>query len=262
MRKIDIEKQPTEIPVVILSHNRADKVHSFNAVANAYVCVEESQKSEYAKYIPEDRIITHPDIIRGLPPKREWLFKKFDTVFSIDDDIVCFFRALSREGKALSPEEAYCHIQNLYQLSLDLDSHLFGIRVPINAVTYDGFQPYTYQAGHPAGTFCGVIDYKNSGLYNFDDTTFLAEDMFIALLNLYKHRYFVTDCRVSARIANQSKNNGGLQDIRNYQNEKKAYRILKEHFGDSIGLVVRNKKKLAFSSQKQYFNRCISIKRS
>lgn len=255
MKKINEENIPNEVPIVILSHNRADRVHTYKAIDNCLVCVEESQVEEYAKYVPRDKIVSHPDAIKGLPPKRQWVFDKYGTVFVLDDDVTAIRIMNNHKARKLSSEEAYAYIQNLYTMAVDLDCYLFGIRIPVNHMAYD-FYYYNFRGIYPAGGFCGVIDWNNNELYNYNDRKFLAEDMFLALLCIFKYRYFLTDTRVSIDMRNAGKGDGGVQEIRNYENEKYAYTVLRKHFGDSAQSVRREKNKNSTkNSQKHYFNR-------
>ena len=73
--------------VVIPSHKRHDRVLTTSAVNNAILCVAESQASLYRACNPDIEVVTHPDSVIGLNPKRNWIIKHFGTVFQLDDDI-------------------------------------------------------------------------------------------------------------------------------------------------------------------------------
>lgn len=76
--------------IVIPSHKRHDKVVSKKLVNNPIICVAKSQLELYKEYNPECEIVTHPNNIVGLIPKRNWMLEKFGELFMVDDDVFAF----------------------------------------------------------------------------------------------------------------------------------------------------------------------------
>lgn len=56
------------------------------------ICVAESQKEEYQRCNPNCEIVTHPDDVIGLIPKRNWMAKYFGDLFMLDDDVHNFVK--------------------------------------------------------------------------------------------------------------------------------------------------------------------------
>ena len=63
--------------IVIPSHKRHDRVFAKKLVNDPIICVAESQADLYQQFNPECEIVTHPDDVMGLIPKRNWMAKHF-----------------------------------------------------------------------------------------------------------------------------------------------------------------------------------------
>ena len=85
--------------IVIPSHKRAGRVRTTSVVANAIICVPESQQADYARSNPNTEIVTHPDTVIGLARKRDWIIKHFRDVFMLDDDIGSMQRVYTEQAK-------------------------------------------------------------------------------------------------------------------------------------------------------------------
>ena len=73
--------------IVIPSHKRHDRVFAKKLVNDPIICVAESQADLYQQFNPECEIVTHPDDVMGLIPKRNWMAKHFGELFMLDDDV-------------------------------------------------------------------------------------------------------------------------------------------------------------------------------
>ena len=73
--------------IVIPSHKRHDRVFAKKLVNDPIICVAESQADLYQQFNPECEIVTHPDDVIGLIPKRNWMAKHFGELFMLDDDV-------------------------------------------------------------------------------------------------------------------------------------------------------------------------------
>ena len=74
--------------IVIPSHKRHDRVFAKKLVNDPIICVAESQADLYQQFNPECEIVTHPDDVIGLIPKRNWMAKHFGELFMLDDDVL------------------------------------------------------------------------------------------------------------------------------------------------------------------------------
>ena len=76
-----------DIKIVIPSMGRADRVLTKDAISNAVLCVPESEEAAYREHNPGMEILTHPDTLKGLTLKRQFIYEHFPNSFQIDDDI-------------------------------------------------------------------------------------------------------------------------------------------------------------------------------
>ena len=65
------------LKIVIPSHKRHDRVFAKKLLTGPIICVAESQADIYRQFNPECEIVTHPDDVIGLVPKRNWMAKHF-----------------------------------------------------------------------------------------------------------------------------------------------------------------------------------------
>ena len=71
--------------IVIPSHKRHDRVFAKYLVNDPIICVAKSQADIYKQFNPDCEIVTHPDDVVGLIPKRNWMAKHFRNLFMLDD---------------------------------------------------------------------------------------------------------------------------------------------------------------------------------
>ena len=76
--------------VVIPSAGRADRVKAVRAINADVLCVPESEANAYRRRNYGVDLVTHPDSVRGLPAKRQWIADRFGDVFMVDDDVKAF----------------------------------------------------------------------------------------------------------------------------------------------------------------------------
>ena len=104
------------------------------------ICVAESQADLYRQFNPECEIVTHPDDIIGLVPKRNWMAKHFGEIFMLDDDVHAVKNLMAEKGELTvvkDPAAITAIIHNLYEMACLLDVHVFGFTSRISPVMYD-----------------------------------------------------------------------------------------------------------------------------
>lgn len=75
-----------QLRIVIPSHKRHDRVFAKKLVNDPIICVAESQADLYRQFNPDCEIVTHPDDVVGLIPKRNWMAKHFGNLFMLDGE--------------------------------------------------------------------------------------------------------------------------------------------------------------------------------
>lgn len=136
----------SDLKIVIPSHKRHDRVFSKKLVNNPIICVAESQADLYREYNPECEIVTHPDDVIGLIPKRNWMARHFGNLMMLDDDVhvvKTLFVEKGEPGVIRDPDEITHIIESLYELACMLDIHLFGFTSAISPVMYNEWGYYS-----------------------------------------------------------------------------------------------------------------------
>jgi hypothetical protein len=218
---------------VIVSHKKASRVTTPKYVKDCAICVPESQKEEYEKY-NDVEIITHPDSVVGLSPKRQWIVDNIGDCFQLDDDIIGVHRVYTPakyHKTKLEANEISDYIDDLYHLCLENKFYLFGFNRTSSPVGFTGAEPITFNKYITGGAF-GLI--KTDELFFPDYPTFVGEDYWISALNAHFHRRSFIDQRIAFSFANTEANTGGVADYRTEQKRKKTYLYLKKHFGNAI----------------------------
>lgn len=223
------------LPIVIPSHKRHDKVFAKKLVLNPIICVAESQADLYRQFNPECEIVTHPDDVIGLIPKRNWMAKHFGELFMIDDDVHAVKNLVVEKGEPgiiRDPEKVTEIINSLYELACMLDVHLFGFTSRISPVMYDesGFYSLSKMI---TGCSYGVRYNKNVW---WNEEIKLKEDFWISCYMKYKERRILTDLRYNFSQKSTFVNAGGLAAFRNQEEERRSILFIKKNFGDSIQL--------------------------
>lgn len=223
------------LKIVIPSHKRHDRVFAKKLVLNPIICVAESQADLYRQFNPECEIVTHPDDVVGLIPKRNWMAKHFRELFMLDDDVHVLKSLYAEKGESgviRDPVKITSIIENLYELACMLDVHLFGFTSRISPVMYDE-TAYLSLSKMITGCSYGVRYNKNVW---WNEELRLKEDFWISCYMKYKERKVLTDLRYNFSQKSTFVNAGGLSAFRNQEEERRSILFIKKHFGDSINL--------------------------
>jgi TET-Associated Glycosyltransferase len=223
----------SEIPVVVPSHARAGAVRVLDVVANAILCVAESEADAYRTEYSAP-IETHPDTVVGICPKRQWMLEHFGDHFSVDDDVKGFRRIYDPEAEPhLDPDAAYEAIQETAEVARQVGAKLWGFSNYPMTYTYDVFKPFKL-VGYVNCMSYGI--FADSKLWFPDDPEHLGDDYHVSGLNAYFHRYIWLDTRFAFEQVKTFRNPGGLSEFRHSAREEATYDKLRGMFGDAIQL--------------------------
>jgi len=239
------------IKIVIQSYKRPKNVISRELVEDPIICVPESQKNDYAEY-NSCEIVTHPDSIKGLPAKKNWMYKHFGSLFMMDDDIKLIRSNIREKNVAINKQEATKQINFLYELSKEMGIYLFGFSTNQRPEFYAGFVPFLL-SGQVTGGAYGITE--GSKLW-WNEQMKTGEDHWISCLNAYFYRKCLIDERFY--LAQQSTFVGGgkLAEYRDNNTELNTFKILRQTFGETIIPKVRTK----VAKNKSKFSRTILIR--
>ena len=241
-----------KIEIVIPSHMRAENVITLKAISHAKICVPESQALDYEKHNPGVEIIPHPDSIKGLTLKRQWIYEQFPNVFMIDDDIAHINRLYVEKGEpsALEPDEAYDIVQFIGNCAKLAGCYLFGVSKDGNPLAYNEMKPIFL-----SGVLNGTIGLLEGSKLFFHEKAVVSEDYWISAYNAYVHRYCWIDNRFSVVGTKTFGNKGGCATYRTKEVEMNDTIWLRQMFGEAI--TIKEDTKLA--KRKHEFQRTLKI---
>lgn len=240
----------SEVKVVIPSHKRWDRVATICAVDNAVLCVEESQAKLYQACNPGIEIVTHPDSVKGLARKRDWIIKHFGDVFMLDDDIDTLKRVYTEKGEEtdVDPDVAYDIIQATAAACRETGFFGFGFSTSPTPLHFDSLNPIRL-TGYLTGCAHGVL--KGSKLWYNPDIV-CNEDYWISCLNAYHHRGVFKDLRFYWAQRDTFVNRGGLAEFRNLEAEEADFKLLQRVFGHDVISLRKNKGSMKHPFQKTF----------
>ncbi len=241
-----------EIKIVIPSYKRAERVKTLDIISGI-VCVPESEIKMYQEHNPDAEIMGHPDTVKGLALKRQWIYEKFGNVFMIDDDIAQVQKLHTEldERSMCTPEEIYDMIQFAGNMAHMTGAYLFGFSKNPRPEYYNEFKPFE-MTGYITGCAMGML--KDSGLY-FIKETVAVEDYWISCLNAFHNRIIFKDTRFYFEQEKTFTNAGGLSDYRTTETEKEDTLFLRKKFGEVIQM-----KKYGFNAKRTHeFQRSMKI---
>ena len=184
----------SKLRIVIPSHKRHDRVFSKYLVNDPIICVAKSQAELYKEFNPDCEIVTHPDDIIGLIPKRNWMAKHFRELFMLDDDVDACKKLYTEKGETArirDRNEITKIIENLYDIACLLDVHVFGFTSRISPVMYDETE---YLSLDKMITGCSYGVRYNKNVW-WNEELKLKEDFWISCYMKYTERKVLTDLR-------------------------------------------------------------------
>lgn len=207
------------------------------------MCVPQSQIGQYREVVGNGRILAHPDSVKGLTPKLNWIFEWFDgkppiglaphdALVFVDDDILSLQRCFTEPGEPATirdPELIEAIITNTARLARDVGAYYFGWEASNGALRYyTGLKPFML-TGYINGCAMGFL--RGHGL-RFDERIVAKNDFDIAAMNAWKHRLCVKDCRYTFCQKETFTGKGGQAAFRTSGTEKRDVDLLRKKWGD------------------------------
>lgn len=221
------------LPIVIPSYKRAERVRSTEIVTNPILCVSEKEKDQYKYHNPDVEIVCHPDSIKGLMPKRNWMLNHFKELFMIDDDVTSFNTFYHEKGEsAIVRDKEYVRlkIEQLYELAKMIDAPLFGFAKQSHVVTY---KENSWFSLNKTITGCAYGAIQKEHLKWNEELT-LKEDFWISCVAKYHYRKVLVDNRFNFLQQDTFTNVGGLSEFRNNKTELNNILELRRTFGECV----------------------------
>lgn len=206
-------------------------MHVLNAVRPVILCVPESQREEYEAAHPGIELLVHPDDVKGLAPKRQWMYEQMGSLFMVDDDCTDLRRLYDHESSntRCDADEAYEIIQATADMADQLGAKLWGLAS--NAIGRNFAAPHPFRtSGYVNGMSMGL--FPDTRLHFPDDPHCTAEDYYISGLNAFYNRFIWADDRFGFHQQKTFANPGGQAEYRNMVHEERWMNELKRLFGD------------------------------
>lgn len=218
--------------IVIPSRKRVGVITAcaLRLVPDAYVCVHESERDDYAAVVARDRLVCHQVV--GLPAIRNFILDTFgdDLVIMIDDDISHIEFHLGEYRRTFSrPDEVMAIIDNTAEMASGFGAKLFGWAQNGHVMARSANKPFTLSrsVGGVVGVFPNPLRY--------DPKVFMRDDTDYALQHLLKYRVVFRDDRFVFLSKNCFRSGGGgnamAQSHDNYVADKE---YLKQKWGKYI----------------------------
>lgn len=197
------------------------------------VCVPESQVADYANVVPREKILPHPDSVRGLAPKLNWILKRFEDVpmMTMDDDILSFSRCFVEIGEApkiTDPEMIHLIVDQTALMAADCGAFLFGFQPNQTGVRfYTGLKPFA-MTGLVLGAAMGFL--PGHGLRN-DERLVGKMDYDLSAMNALRHRYLFRNDRYCCAFGDTFTAPGGQANCRTTTTEQRDLEVLVRKWG-------------------------------
>src|SRR6266550_755272 len=221
------------LTVVIPSAGRADRVKAVKAINADVLCVPESEAVAYGRHNYGPELVTHPDAVRGLAAKRQWIADRFGDVFMVDDDVRTFVRLwlpTFRRDYRLTPAEARDAAEATYETATELGAYLFGFAFYGDTRLFRPQRPMML-TGYVNGACFGL---RAGSKLRFRTDVVAVEDMALSGMNAYHHRYLFVDQRFGPRQEKTFANPGGQALHRTAETEMRDTERLRQLFGAAV----------------------------
>jgi hypothetical protein len=215
--------------------SRAQTITTHRLVPEAILCVPKSQAADYRAIGPD--ILTHPDQVKGLTPKLNWILDHFkgDDVLLLDDDLTalakCFISPGERPSHTRDPGQIAAVIRQTARLAGEIGAYLWGFEANHEAIRYyTGLKPFML-TGYING--CATGFRRGHGL-RYDERIVAKNDFDICCQNAWRHRLVFKNCRYAWVQKDTFCGAGGQSHWRTSQTERNDVALLQRKYGDVI----------------------------
>jgi hypothetical protein len=189
--------------------------------------------SEYKRANFGIETVAHPDSVKGLPAKRQWIADKFGDVFMVDDDIANFIRLYNppyRRDSKMTAEDARAAVEATYKTAIDIGAYLFSLAPHGDNRLFIPQKPFRL-TGYINGAAFGL---RSGSKLRFNSEAVAVADYILSGMNAFHHRYLFIDERFGFRQKNTFSSAGGLGATRTAETEIKDTALLRRMFGPAV----------------------------
>jgi hypothetical protein len=219
--------------IVCPTHGRAGRVKVRELIPGIPLVVAESQEPAYRAAYPDDELVVHPDSVKGIAPKRQWIYERYGDVMMFDDDVSAMFDNSAVPGedpKVRDPQRIRDQVEGLFELGAGMDAKVLGFNTYTDPALYRPHRPFSLRhmvSGH-------VLGLRRSEKLRFPDMPYLlTDDLYISALCAFHHRFVLTDMRYGFAVQAWHEP-GGMSTQRTWDRVVANEKFLQEQFGDAI----------------------------
>lgn len=222
-----------KILTAVPTYRRADDVPTLVLFPYGTLFVAKSEIEGYKKNYPDAKVVEHPDTIKGLTPKLNFILQyaidnKYDGVVKVDDDFNdCV--ALTPHRYRMTVDETQELLESLFVMCMDANTNLFTFIQTADVRRYEGHRPFRLFSSVRIGIY-GVL-LKGLETQWFDERFRLKQDMDYAFQTMYKYKKMIVDTRYSFTYKKTMESTGGCSVYRNSESEQESINMLKRKWG-------------------------------
>ncbi|OPY90567.1 MAG: hypothetical protein A4E73_02411 [Syntrophaceae bacterium PtaU1.Bin231] len=219
------------VNIVIPTYKRAGRLVGANYFRTARFVLPESQRDEYRRVLPADRMIVIPDKADGaIARKRNWILQNIERpLVMIDDDVRGLTHSeAGRQNIMLAPDVALDVIERTADLAMEWGCRLFGFNLNTDGRNYQQYKPFTLT--QPVlGPFSGHLEHD----ILYDERMDMKEDYDMSLMHLNRYRK-VLRWNKFAYACEHGTNLGGIVSYRTMERERRACEAIMAKWGREI----------------------------
>lgn len=224
------------VPIVIVSHGRPNRVITKAILPDGIICIPASQEVAYREHYPDSEYKIHPDSVKGLPNKRQWIYETFGDVFMIDDDISGVIDMSDPKASKVTGDRLVSIIERSWDTSKQMGVYLWGFTKAQNpAAFHKALTPFNL-SGRLPGLCMGLNAGAKFWINGAGITT--VDDEWIVALNAHYHRISFIDWRYGF-VEDRRDRQGGAGAIRTRATEQNDVQAMLDAFGPEVVRVNR-----------------------
>lgn len=216
------------IKIVCPSKGRHNQVITKRLLKEIILVVPEKEVQIYKEHNPDTEIIGCSE--KGITPTRQWILKKFEEVFFVDDDLKTVRKKYIEKPTWANNEDIIDFLNEDFYIAKQIGAKMIGFNQSPNPVVFSGLRLFT-NTGYWNHSYVGYL--KGHGL-EFDTSYTEAEDYYMSCMNVYLNRYGLIDERYLFETKNPFDHTGGCTDYRTSQDMIRNTKKLIDKFGSDI----------------------------
>jgi hypothetical protein len=222
--------------IYVPTYKRAKFLLGKDYFKTAVYVLPESQRDEYFKVLPAERMIVIPDENDGnLCRKQNWMLRNLERPYlKIDDDVSKLVthekgnRKKLKQQVPMTPRQAEKFIINAFNLAYEWGCKYWGIGVNTDGKNYQQYKPFSLT--QPIlGPFNGHLDHN----VFYDERMPGKDDYDFSLQMLNKYKKILRFNKYSY-VCKHADNSGGWVSIRSREREVNDCKAIMKKWGESI----------------------------